>query len=169
MSLESVEDMYVLARKVDDVACELGQTRLASFGIKAAVVCGQIEREVKEKYIERSKAIEFPVDADGVPWTPGPTRFVDPTGIERTLTHISYILEDTEFGNGYWAVHSGGRHYLACACRHAKPRTLDSILEYIERQVLITCDPHTKAEAIIKLADQLQRFLDSEEDEDDER
>jgi len=92
---------------------------------RLTAIADEIEAEIAEKYME------LPVDADGVPWRDGETRFVNPNGDECRLVSLSFSFIRHEWlleGEIITKPSDIQRCYAPDECRHVKPRTLEDVL-----------------------------------------
>ena len=91
----------------------------------------EVEREISERYMP------LPLDADGVPWNFTETRFVDPQGNNKGLKEISFNIALKRWE----LLGSDSCVSIASQCCHAKPRTVQVVLEEFYQE--LDADIHT--------------------------
>lgn len=130
--MKSIEKLRELAADINSTEiidhisvyprCELRGDWLDSWHKAFDAACGEIEREIAERYME------LPVDADGVPIHMGDSLVAR----ERTASYRGTVV-GIEIGNAENLVgldgYEGYRRYSFNQCRHVRPRTIEDVLE----------------------------------------
>lgn len=145
--LESIEKLRVLVGEAIGLS---ENERLPKMRLLDPYAIGrlvdEIESEIPERYIERDKAIEAPLDADGVPWKPSEVSFVDPYGEKRALVSMTYIIDSHSSEIRHWLLEgfnsTNNKEFRADECRHVKPDSLEELLDDVSKDII--CYPRER-------------------------
>lgn len=114
-----------------------------------------IEHEVSDRYIERDKAIEAPLDADGVVWAYDNGWFSDKYGVRHEMGGMRIDC------HGEWMLRSPIGWYRANECRHVKQYAVEDVLREFAKSGTPTGEGGVLFETALieKYADKLRDLL----------